>query len=257
LIAEKEIDCVFNERVIAEMAKCIKAPPDAIARFRDNVRAGMRAYFAELARTDWKAIEKQIRNLYRVANSADQGSDAAAARLADCIGSVDQATSNWLERCADHSFLFPSHGPLWFPSSDEIRDPGTRRQAIRQWRYILSYGQERVEGRKRPSGKRSRPSFRPWLRLPHSGRGRPRDLAARELVQHLALTYTEATGRRPPHCVNSRSQGPFFRLVLRCFKEARITDGSVVKLINDREIQREEFERLHHWRSSYGLASEG
>ena len=247
LIAEKEIDRIFNAGVIAEMAIDIKAPPDAVTRFGDNVRSAVRAYFAERARTNWKAIAKEIGDLYRLTNEADRGSETAAAHLADRIGSIDQATRNCLEWCA--------YGPRPFPSSDQIRDRRTRRQAIRRWRNILSYGQDVVKGRNRPSGKRSR-SITPLLRVPKSSRGRPIDLAARELVQHLALAYAEATGRRPPHRVNSRSQGPFFRLVRRCFKAARITAGSVAELTNEREIQRKEFERLHHWRSSYRLASE-
>jgi hypothetical protein len=254
LIAEKEIDFVFNEGAIAEMAEDIKAPPDAVARFGENVRAAVRAYFAERARTDWKAIGNQIRDLYRLTNRADRGSEPAAARLANRIGSVDQSTRNWLERCA--------HGPLPFPSSDQIKDRQTRRQAIRRLRSILSYGQERVKGRKRPSGKRSR-SIKPLLRIPQKvhrskstsrkrrGRGRPRDLAARELVQHLALTYAEATGRSPPHRVSLRSKGPFFRLVSGCFNRTRITAGSVVDLINERKIRRKKIRRLHRWRSSY------
>jgi hypothetical protein len=146
-------------------------------------------------------------------------------------------------------------------------DDQTRKQAVKRLRSILSYGLEPVRGRKRPSGRRSR-SIQPLLRIPQKvhrsksisrkrrGRGRPRDLAARELVQQLALTYLEATGRRPPRRVNLRSQGPFFRLVRRCFKEARITAGGVADLINEREIRRKKFKRFHRRRSNrYGLPS--
>jgi hypothetical protein len=247
LIAEKEVDFVFNEGFIAELAKDIKAPPHAVTRFRDNVRSAMRAYFAERARTNWKAIGKQIGDLDRLVGRADRDTEPAAARLADCIGSIDQATQNWLERCA--------YGLLPFPSWDEIRDRGTRKRAISRLRRILSCGRKFVKGRRRPGGKQSRTTSQSVLRVPKSSRGRPVDLAARELVQQLALTYTEATGRPPPRRVNLRSQGPFFRLVSRCFKEARITAGSVVKLINEREIQRKKLKRLHYWRSNhYGIS---
>jgi hypothetical protein len=284
LIAEKEVDFVFNTGVIAELAKDIKAPPDAITRFGDNIRSAVRAYFAERARTNWKAIGKQIGDLDRLVNRADHAeslmgeaekirqramesgqssagvaaikekgvlsgerSDAAAARLAACIGSVDQATRNWLERCARR--------PLSFPPSDEIKDRRTRKRAISRLQSILSCGRKFVKGRRRPGGKQSRTTSQSVLRVPKSSQGRPIDLAARELVQHLALAYAEATGRRPPLRVNLRSQGPFFRLVSRCFKEARITAGSVVELINEREIQRKKLERLHHWRSKrYGIS---
>jgi len=259
LIAEKEVDFVFNAGVIAELAKDIKAPPDAVTRFGGDIRAAVRAYFAERARTNWKVIGKQIRDLYRLTDRADRGSEIASARLADHIGSVDQATRNWLERCA--------HGPLPFPSSGEIMDHRTRKQAIRRLRSILSYGQERVKGRRRPSGKRSR-SIQPLLRIPKKvhrsksisrkrrGRGRPRDLAARELVQQLALTYAEATDRPPPRRVSLDSKRPFFRLVYRCFRLIRIPAGNVVDLINEREIRRKKLKRLHRWRSNhYGLPS--
>jgi hypothetical protein len=175
LIAEKEVDFVFNAGVIAEVAKDIKAPPDAVTRFGDNVRAAVRAYFAERARTNWKAIRKQIGDLDRLVDSADRGGEPAAVGLADCIGSVNQATRDWLERCARR--------PLSFPLSDEIRDRRTRKQAISRLRSILSYGREQVKGRRRPSGKRSRTTFQSLRRVPKSLRGRPRDLAARELVQ--------------------------------------------------------------------------
>jgi hypothetical protein len=243
LIEENDIDYVFNAGVIAELAKDIKAPPDAVTRFGDNVRSVVRAYFAERARTNWKAIGKHIGDLHRVVDRADRGSEPAAARLADCIGSIDQATRNWLERCARR--------PLSFPSSDEILDRRTRKQAIKQLRSILSYGQEQVEGRKRPSGRRSRTTFQSLMRVPKSLRGRPHDLAARELVQQLALTYAEATGRSPPRRVSLRSQGPFFRLVRGCFNHVRISAGGVVDLINEREIRRKKLKRLHRWRSNY------
>lgn len=139
----------------------------------------------------------------------------------------------------------------------------TRKQAVKRLRSILSYGQEPVKDRKRPSGKRSRPTFQPLLRIPQrvhrsrgntrkrKRRGRPRDLAARELVQQLALAYLEATGRPPPRWVSLRSKGPFFRLVHQCFNLARISAGGVVDLINEREIQRKKFKRLHSWRSKH------
>jgi hypothetical protein len=270
LIAENEIDFVFDEGVTAKMAEDIEAPADAVVRFGDNVRAAVRAYFAERARTNWKAIEKQIGDLNRLVDEAYRsvagpiprrfilgeikpvkgdvrGSEVAAERLADRVGSIDQATRSWLERCA--------HGPLPFPSSDEIRDRRTRKQAIKQWRNILSYGQEQVTGRKRPSGKRSR-TIRPLLRVPKSSRSRPVDLAARELVQHLALAYLEATGRSPPRRVNLRIKGPFFRLVEWCFRLIGIPTGNIVHLINEREVRRKEIEARHRWLWLPGLPTQ-
>src|SRR5215469_16777795 len=98
------------------MAKDIKAPPDAVTRFRDNIRAALRAYFAERARTNWKVIAQQINVLYRLVDRADRCSEAATASLADHIGSVDQATRNWLERALRLHLLPSSDRSLSFPS---------------------------------------------------------------------------------------------------------------------------------------------
>ena len=265
------------------MAEDIGAPGNAFVRFGDNVRAAVRAYFAERARTNWKDIGEQIGDLYDLVDRAYRsvvapiprrfimgeeinpaegdvrggeadnpaqgdvrGDEAVIGRVAVRIGLVDQATRNWLERCARQQ--------LSFPSAEEILDRRTRKQAIKRLRSSLSYGQERVEGRKRPGGRRSRATFQPLLRVPESSRGRPRDLAARELVQQLALAYLEATGRVPPRRVNLGIKGPFFRLVDQCFHLVGIRAGNIVDLINEREILRKKLERQHSWRSKrYGL----
>jgi hypothetical protein len=246
LIAENQIDQVFSAAVIAEMAKDIKAPPDAVTRFEDNVRAAARGYFAERARTNWKAITKSIKGLNGLADKAYHGSEDAAAALADRIGSLDQNVRRWLDWCTRRQ--------LPFPSPREIKDPGTRKQAISRLLSILSYGQKQAPGRKRPGGKQSRTTIHS-LRVPTISPGRPGDLAARELVQQLALAYLEATGRSPPQCVSISSPGPFFRLVRRCFRLIQIPDGYVANLINEREERRNQHQCEHSWRSShYGLS---
>jgi hypothetical protein len=233
MIAEKDTEAVFNTSAIADLAKRAKLPAEAdLVRFGDNVRIAVRAYFAERARTDWKHISAQLSELYRLTDRADPSRAAAAARLADHIVSIEPATRLWLERCA--------LCPISFPSAEEITDGRTQGRAVQRLRRILSYGLEPVQGRKRSGGKRSR-SLRPLLRAPggkRRRRGRPRDLAGRELVQDLALTYLEATECPPPRRVSLATPGPFLRFVRHCFKLARIPAGNVVDLINERETIR-------------------
>ena len=254
MIAEKDIDCVFNAHAIAELAKYGKLPADTdLTRFGENIRLAAHSYFAERGRTDWKNIGRQIGELYRLIDKADRGGETAAAQLAGQIGSIDHHTRRWLEQCVLR--------PTSFPSPDEIMKSQTRRAAVNRLRRILSYGLQRFTDRKRPTGKRSI-SIEPLLRTPQmprepgdkgvtrasddqppkrprTRRGRLRDTAVREFVQCLALAYLEATGRSPPRRVNLQSQGPFFRLVFRCFSLARIPTGSVADLINERESNRQ------------------
>jgi hypothetical protein len=74
----------------------------------------------------------------------------------------------------------------------------------------------------------------------HRTRGRPRDPAARELVQNLALAYLEATGQRPPRRVRAgmTPEQPFLKFVRGCFDLAGITSGNIDSLINEREARR-------------------
>jgi hypothetical protein len=112
-------------------------------------------------------------------------------------------------------------------------------------RRMLCDGWAWVEGRKRPSGQRSR-SRQPWLRVPQNiGPGRPLDLAARELVQQLAPMYLEVTDKPPPrrvHPYNATKQ-PFLQFVVDCFKLIGLESGNVADLINERELRRRKMEK--------------
>jgi hypothetical protein len=231
VIAEHEIDTVFDDRAIALLRAVLKSSASAKLftetdrqRFADSIRTAVRCYLAESARTDWPAITKHIGKLYSLIEKADGGKAEAVAELAKQVDATDPATREWLQRCV--------HQEL--PSAGEIENKETRRRL----RRMLCDGWDRVEGRKRPGGRHSR-SRQLWLRVPQNiSSGRPLDLAARELVQQLALTYLEATGKPPPKRVNSKRPGPFFKFVERVFKMTRLHTGNVEDLINEREERR-------------------
>ena len=128
------------------------------------------------------------------------------------------------------------------PTGEEFMSPQRRQSAIEGLRRFLSMGGSIVEGRKRPTGKRSR-SFRPLLRIPATTkRGRQRGQAERDFVGGLSVTYLEATGKLPPKTVNydEEIRGPFSKFVHRCFELLGAPSGSVTELINERgNIHRE------------------
>jgi hypothetical protein len=118
------------------------------------------------------------------------------------------------------------------PTAAEIVSPATRMRAIRRLRLVLSYGGMIKDGRKRPTGKRSR-SFEPLLRVPKIEPNRPRSEAAREFVRNLAITYSSARGKKPPYKVDFQVRGPFSAYVHRCFELAGAPSGNVTRLINE------------------------
>jgi hypothetical protein len=259
VIAEHEIDTVFDARAIAQLLAVLKSSPSAKLftetdrqRFPDSIRTAVRCYLAESARTNWSVITDHICKLYHLLEKADGGNAKAISVLAKQVDVTDAAARAWLERCV--------HRYLTFPSAGEIGNKKTRCDAMRRLRCMLCDGLDWVEGRKRPGGRRSR-SRQLWLRLPQktgpSGqrtlagrRGRPLDLAARELVQQLALTYLEATGEPPPKRVNSKRPGPFLRFVRLVFKMADLPTGNVEELMNEREKRRKEMKRQREKREA-------
>ena len=65
------------------------------------------------------------------------------------------------------------------------------------------------------------------------------------MVQQLALTYQEVTGKQPPRRVNpyNATKQPFFQFVVRLLKLIGLKSGNVADLINEREQRRRELEK--------------
>jgi hypothetical protein len=106
VIAEHEIDTVFDDRAIAQLLVRLKRSPSAKLftetdrqRFTDSIHMAVRCYLAEHARTNWPVIAKQVRTLYRLLEKAEGGNARAVAELAKQLDATDAATRGWLERC--------------------------------------------------------------------------------------------------------------------------------------------------------------
>jgi hypothetical protein len=97
---------------------------------------------------------------------------------------------------------------------------------------LLRHGGRMVPGRRRPGGKRSRPTFVPALWAPRVARGRPRNEAGRELVVWLGIAYFEATGRYPPRSACHSKPGPFVRFVRGCLDRLDARHVDAVEVVN-------------------------
>jgi hypothetical protein len=139
VIAEHEIDTVFNDRAIAHLLLLLKRSPSAKLftetdrrRFTNSIPMAARCYLAEHARINWPVIAEQIRTLYRLLEKAEGGKEEGIAELAKQVGATDMATRAWLQRCF--------YGDLTFPSADEIENKETRCDAMRRLRRTLCDG---------------------------------------------------------------------------------------------------------------------
>jgi hypothetical protein len=237
LITPGDVDQVFNDAVIKELAKGSPRNADP-TRFAQSVRNDAQLFIEAKARLNNPQLRKEIARLYGLNNRAQRG-DRAAQELAREMDTMHAHVRCWLVRCNPEGRSIPT--------SKEIISLQTRTNAIHRLRLILSYGSlgsdAQKEGRKRPSGKRSRPFTPPLLRAPgverkpdeqsNCNEGRPRGGAEREFVRNLRLTYWDAASKKPPDKVDFQSRGPFSEFVHRCFELVGAPQGYVTKLINE------------------------
>jgi hypothetical protein len=110
---------------------------------------------------------------------------------------------------------------------------------------LCSIGGSYVEGRKRPSGKRSRSTLEPLLHAPALRRHVSKREPERNFVMNLETTWLEATGTKPSltarHSDRSRKLGPFARFGRKCLRLVGAGHVDVVELIN--ELNRRRLEK--------------
>jgi hypothetical protein len=227
LIAISDVESVFNDAVINELANILELEfrePDDFRRFAQSIRQDARLFIEAKDRLNNPKLRQTIAKLYRLTTRAERDDDRAVERLARAVDGTPPDVWDWLAR-------FNPKGSK-IPTAAEIRSPATRPRAVQRLRLALSYGGMIKDGRKRPTGKRSR-SFEPLLRVPTIEPNRPRSEAEREFVRNLAFTYLSATGKRPPYKVDFQVRGPFSAFVHRCFELAGAPSGYVTRLINE------------------------
>jgi hypothetical protein len=128
------------------------------------------------------------------------------------------------------------------PHADSLRDARKRDAACEVIAALCRFGGGYVEGRLRPSGKRSR-TWQPLLYAPEPQRNFQRRAAERYFVTMLSLAWLEATGRPPARSADSRKPGPFARLVTKCLSIVGAGHANAVELINELNRRRQEMEK--------------
>jgi hypothetical protein len=221
-ISPNAVATTFDAKAIRELARLYKLPNDAdLVQFGRNIRIA--AEIGTKAASELPALQMrdEIKNLYRLTQLADSGTDLTAKKLAAGILAMPPDVRKWLEA------VNARHGRL-IPSAAEILDPVTRQEAVNRIRLVLSWGGSRT-GRKRPSGRRS---WEPFLRLPMEIKpGRPARPGESEFVFWLGVACVEAG--KPPSFTANHKGGPFWRLVHRCFEMVGMPTSNIVRLIED------------------------
>jgi hypothetical protein len=150
LIAISDVEGVFNDEIVKELARTAKLPADVdIARWAQSIRIAARSFLEEKAKLNLPQLRTAIERLYQLNTRAEKGNDRTARALARAVDAMPADVRQWLLSCNT-----PHDRNI--PTATEILSPATRQSAVERFRLILSYGGSIVAGRKRSGGRRSR-----------------------------------------------------------------------------------------------------
>jgi len=223
LISENDVDRIFDDACIKELARISKLPENAnMVRFGKNVRQDIHIY-AQSAREPSSANElhDEIKALH----------DASDKNLFEHTRSLFENLSPRARSLLNGRWEQANPG-VRFPEPKDLDNIGCRQVVCARIASLCRIGGKVAEGRMRPSGRRSRT----WLTeyyAPKKARNFTRWVPERQLIRNLRLTWLEATGKPAPKVVHRSKPGPFARLVRDCFRLAGAPAADSINLIND------------------------
>jgi hypothetical protein len=216
-IALEDVDRIFDADCIKALAKLSKLPEGAdIEKFGERIKEDARIYARDAGEPSNNELHDEIKALH------DASEKKVFERVAYLIEHLSpRARSELVGRSKRRT---PGAG---FPQSNDLRVIDQREAVCATIASLCRMGGSYVEGRMRPSGKRSRTWQ--WLYYaPELRRHFPKRSAERDFVMHLAITWCEITGKRPPKFVYQQGPGPFARMVQKCFT----LSGSAANAVN-------------------------
>jgi hypothetical protein len=230
-IAADDVLRIFNDQCIAELAKISKLPAGAdLRRFAEGVREAARIYARDARIRTTNELHSEIATLYAAA------SRRRYEQVAAIIEKLSQEARALLNERGARSNL-----KCELPSPDALRDSVQQKRACAMIATLCQFGGGYVDGRRRPSGKRSR-SWRPLLYAPESRRHFSRRAAERDFVMWLSVAWTEASGKPPARTAHHSAPGPFARLVHKCLRLVGAQAADAVELINELNRRRRKIE---------------
>jgi hypothetical protein len=239
IITYEDVSIVFNDACVAKLAETAKLPPGAnMDAFAKGIREAARIFVRDARGPNANALHDEIAELQC----------AADRRLYDQTAALMERLSPRARAMLAERGARPNLG-IRLPSPNAIRDPERSEDACATIARLCGIGGKWVEGRRRPGGQRSRPTWRPLLHAPDKQRRFAKREAERDFVMWLSIAWLDATGAQPSrtarHPDASRDVGPFARFVRKCLRLVGAGDANVVELLNELQRRRGEMEAAH------------
>jgi hypothetical protein len=283
IIGPEDVEAVFHQACIEHLATVAKLPLGADMRaFGDGIREAARAFAQDVRTPTNNALHDEIAALYRAAERGEyevvaSGLEGLSARGRELLTSRAER----INRSNTHNPKRPRELPritatgrggqtltrtatvptnVATPAPADLRNETSRKEACDVMMRLCSFGGTFVEGRLRPSGKRSRPVWKTWLYAPEAQRAFPKRDAERKFVTLLRVAVMQAGGEEPAwtarHADDGRGLGPFAGFVRECLALVGAADVDVVELINELHQRRLAVESAEAERLGLEIAAE-
>jgi hypothetical protein len=215
-IAAGDVPRIFEDACIDALAVIGRLPAGADRkRFAEGVREAARIYARDVRTPTDNELHAEIAALYRAAERK---------RYRD--------VATLLEQLSPRERNLLSKRGVQLPASEDLRDATRQGKACETILRLCQRGGEYGEGRRRPSGKRSR-TWRPLLVAPKPRRNFPKRQAEYDFIMSLQLAWLEATGKPPSLAANAKRLSPFARMVRKSLELVGAGHADAVGLINE------------------------
>jgi hypothetical protein len=214
----EQVEQVFDDRFIQTLTEVARLPADADKqRFAESVREAARVYVKDVQEPNANELNSQIKGLHHAAQRQEYD------RVATLLESLSTKAREMLKNNLTD-----------LPPTAALRDHVLRKDACETIANGCRIGAGIIEGRMRPSGKRSK-SWQWMIYGPTLSRNAPKRQAERDFVMHLQLAWAESVGKKPPLAANVNRLGPFALMVQAALKAvgAGSSEAAVVGHINE------------------------
>jgi hypothetical protein len=245
IIAAEDVAGTFDDACIKRLAQIARLPIDAdLMALGDGVRAAVRSFSSEARLPDVYQVRDEIGGLLKLADPPRRKS-LHWERIAEALESLSPKAREILTRRGKRPSVATS-----LPTPGALLDPEQREMARLAIARLCQLGGKYVKGRRRSSGKQSRPTWRPLivaapeprknLPAPKPHKRPPRRDAERNFVMWLQIAWLETTCAKPSltarHAelpLSGRDIGPFARFARECLRLVGAGHVDVVELINE------------------------
>jgi hypothetical protein len=217
-ITAAEVPRIFDDVCIDQLADIGGLPESANRkRFGQGVREAACIYLREVQAPNVNKLHAEIAALNTAAQYKRYG------QVADLLDKLSPKAIGSLSK---------RKLSLELPTSADLREPRRQELACEAVFRLSQYGGRFVEGRRRPSGNRSSPTWRPLLIAPEPQRHVLKRDAEQNFVMFLQIAWLDATGGAPILSASATKPGPFTRMVTKCLKLVGAGHANAAGVIN-------------------------